>query len=227
VPALRADLSRYMQSIGRPDTGGIGSDARLYSNAQAVAAIQDQDGLITELSKTYTMRKALIQTAVYWAMRDYGLAAQSADQQVADHHLTGSGSVRDSHTGIGEISASDAIQAWNHCIGWGFTTGERRDPAKDADLWTVWQQLNKDNAFSVRTAALIHLWGTRGRPGGRLPPGDRVTTPRSMRLDLVEFEITELLRRYRAWDPDVESQTHQSLAVYQIFEKYNSILRNA
>jgi peptidoglycan hydrolase-like protein with peptidoglycan-binding domain len=227
VPALRADLSRYMRSIGRPDGGGIGSDARLYTNAQAVAAIQEQDGLITELSTTYTMRKALIQTVVYWALRDYGLADQATDQQVADHHLTGSGSVRDSHTGIGEISAGDAIQAWNHCIGWGFATGDHRDPAKDADLWTVWQRLNKDNAFSVRTAALIHLWGTRGRPGGQLPPGDRVTTPRSMRLDLAEFEITELLRRYRAWDPDVESQTHQSLAVYQIFEKYNSILRNA
>ncbi|MFB6848200.1 glycoside hydrolase domain-containing protein [Streptomyces sp. NPDC056373] len=227
VPALRADLARYMRSIGRPDTGGIGADARLYTNAQAVAAIQDQDGLITELSKTYSMRKALIQTAVYWAMRDYDLSDQSTDQQVADHHLGGSGPVRDSHTGIGEISAADAIQAWNHCIGWGFADGDRRDPAKDADLWTVWQQLNKDNAFSVRTAALIHLWGTRGRPGGQLPPGNRVTTPRSMRLDLVEFEITELLRRYRAWDPDVESQTHQSLAVYQIFEKYNSILRNA
>ncbi|MFI9755561.1 glycoside hydrolase domain-containing protein [Streptomyces collinus] len=227
VPALRADLSRYMRSIGRPDGGGIGSDARLYTNAQAVAAIQEQDGLITELSTTYTMRKALIQTVVYWALRDYGLADQATDQQVADHHLTGSGSVRDSHTGIGEISAGDAIQAWNHCIGWGFATGDHRNPAKDADLWTVWQRLNKDNAFSVRTAALIHLWGTRGRPGGQLPPGDRVTTPRSMRLDLAEFEITELLRRYRAWDPDVESQTHQSLAVYQIFEKYNSILRNA
>ncbi|MFD5227809.1 glycoside hydrolase domain-containing protein [Streptomyces qaidamensis] len=227
VPALRADLSRYMRSIGRPDAGGIGSDARLYTNAQTVAAIQEQDGLITELSKTYTMRKALIQTVVYWAMRDYGLADQATDRQVADHHLSGSGSVRDSHTGIGEIGAGDAIQAWNHCIGWGFATGDHRDPAEDADLWTVWQRLNKDNAFSVRTAALIHLWGTRGRPGGQLPPGDRVTTPRSMRLDLAEFEITELLRRYRAWDPDVESQTHQSLAVYQIFEKYNSIVRNA
>ncbi|WP_328412711.1 DUF1906 domain-containing protein [Streptomyces violaceus] len=227
VPALRADLSRYMRSIGRPDLGGIGSDARLYTNSQAVGAIQDQDELITELSHTYTMRKALIQTAVYWAMRDYSLAGQATDQQVADHHLTGSGSVRDSPTGIGEISATDAIQAWNHCIGWGYTTGDRRDPGKDADLWSVWQRLNKDNAFSVRTAALIHLWGVRGRPGGQLPPGDRVTTPRSMRLDLAEFEITELLRRYRAWDPDVEAQTHQSLAVYQIFEKYNSIVRNA
>ncbi len=227
VPALRTDLSRYMQSIGRPDLGGIGSDARLYTNSQAVGAIQDQDELITELSHTYKMRKALVQTAVYWAMRDYSLAGQATDQQVADHHLTGSGSVRDSHTGIGEISATDAIQAWNHCVGWGYTTGDRRDPGKDADLWPVWQQLNKDNAFSVRTAALIHLWGVRGRPGGQLPPGDRVTTPRSMRLDLAEFEITELLRRYRAWDPDVEAQTHQSLAVYQIFEKYNSIVRNA
>jgi peptidoglycan hydrolase-like protein with peptidoglycan-binding domain len=227
VPALRADLARYMRSIGRPDLGGVGSDARLYTNAQAVEAIQDQDGLITELSHTYTMRKALIQTAVYWAMRDYSLADQATDQQVADHHLTGSGQVRDSHTGIGQISGFDAIQAWNHCIGWGYTTGDRRDPAKDADLWSVWQQLSKDNAFSVRTAALVHLWGVRGRPGGQLPPGDRVTTPRSMRLDLAEFEITELLRRYRAWDPDVEAQTHQSLAVYQIFEKYNSIARNA
>ncbi|MEU1934858.1 glycoside hydrolase domain-containing protein [Streptomyces coeruleorubidus] len=226
VPALRADLARYMRSIGRPDLGGVGGDAGLYTNVQAVEAIQDQDGLITELSNTYKMRKALIQTAVYWAMRDYSLADQATDQQVADHHLTGSGPVRDSHTGIGQISASDAIQAWNHCIGWGFTTGDRRDPAKDADLWSVWQQLSKDNAFSVRTAALVHLWGTRGRPGGQLPPGDRVTTPRSMRLDLAEFEITELLRRYRAWDPDVEAQTHQSLAVYQIFEKYNSIARN-
>ncbi|MFD6175262.1 glycoside hydrolase domain-containing protein [Streptomyces coeruleorubidus] len=227
VPALRADLARYMRSIGRPDLGGVGGDAGLYTNAQAVEAVQDQDGLITELSNTYKMRKALVQTAVYWAMRDYSLADQATDQQVADHHLTGSGSVKDSHTGIGQISASDAIQAWNHCIGWGFTTGDRRDPAKDADLWSVWQRLSKDNAFSVRTAALIHLWGTRGRPGGQLPPGDRVTTPRSMRLDLAEFEITELLRRYRAWDPDVEAQTHQSLAVYQIFEKYNSIARNA
>ncbi|MER6713068.1 glycoside hydrolase domain-containing protein [Streptomyces sp. NPDC000877] len=227
VPALRADLARYMQSIGRPDMGGVGDDAKLYTNAQAVEALQDQDALITQLSNTYKMRKALIQTAVYWAMRDYSLADQATDQQVADHHLSGSGSVRDSHTGIGEISAADAIQAWNHCIGWGFATGDHRDPAKDADLWAVWQQLSKDNGFSVRTAALVHLWGTRGRPGGQLPPGDRVTTPRSMRLDLVEFEITELLRRYRAWDPDVESQTHQSLAVYQIFEKYNSIARNA
>ncbi|KDN77031.1 hypothetical protein DF19_14970 [Streptomyces olindensis] len=227
VPALRADLARYMRSIGRPDMGGVGGDAKLYTNAQAVEAIQDQDALITELSTTYKMRKALIQTVVYWAMRDYSLADQATDQQVADHHLSGSGSVRDSHTGIGEISAADAIQAWNHCIGWGFATGDHRDPAKDADLWAVWQQLSKDNGFSVRTAALIHLWGTRGRPGGQLPPGDRVTTPRSMRLDLAEFEITELLRRYRAWDPDVESQTHQSMAVYQIFEKYNSIARNA
>ncbi|MEU1849403.1 glycoside hydrolase domain-containing protein [Streptomyces sp. NPDC019990] len=227
VPALRADLARYMRSIGRPDIGGIGEDARLYTNSQAVEAIQAQDELITQLSNTHTMRKALIQTAVYWAMRDYSLADQATDQQVADYHLSGSGTVKDSHTGIGEISAADAIQAWNHCIGWGFTTGDHRDPAKDADLWTVWRQLSKDNAFSVRTAALIHLWGTRGRPGGQLPPGDRVTTPRSMRLDLAEFEITELLRRYRAWDPDVESQTHQSLAVYQIFEKYNSIARNA
>ncbi|MGA5360833.1 glycoside hydrolase domain-containing protein [Streptomyces purpurascens] len=227
VPALRADLSRYMRSIGRPDLGGIGSEARLYTNAQAVGTIQDQDGLITELSHTFSMRKALIQTAVYWAIRDYSLADQARDQQVADHHLTGSGSVKDSPTGIGEISATDAIQAWNHCVGWGYTTGDHRDPGKDADLWSVWQRLNKDNAFSVRTAALIHLWGVRGRPGGQLPPGDRVTTPRSMRLDLAEFEITELLRRYRAWDPDVEAQTHQSLAVYQIFEKYNSIARHA
>lgn len=227
VPALSADLSRYMRSIGYPDMGGVGSDARLYSNSQTVDAIQAQDELITKLSNTYSMRKALIQTAVYWAMRDYSLADQAMDQKVVDHHTSGTGTVKDSHTGIAEVSGSDAIQAWNHCIGWGYTTGEHLDAGKDADIWSVWQQLNKDNAFAVRTVALIHLWDTRGRPGAHLPPGDRVTTPRSMRLDLAEFEITELLRRYRAWDPDEEAQTHQSLAVYQLFEKYNSIARNA
>ncbi|MDX3315110.1 DUF1906 domain-containing protein [Streptomyces sp. ME08-AFT2] len=227
LPALRADLSRYMQSIGYPDLGGIGSDAKLYSNSQAVDVLQDQDELITQLSNTYSMRKSLIQTAVYWAMREYSLADQAADQKVVGYHLSGSGTVKDSHTGIAEISGTDAIQAWNHCIGWGYTTGKHLDAGRDADIWSVWQRLNKDNAFTVRTVALIHLWDVRGRPGGRLPPGDRVTTPRTMRLGLAEFEITELLRRYRAWDPDQEAQTHQSLAVYQLFEKYNSIARNA
>ncbi|WP_307037355.1 glycoside hydrolase domain-containing protein [Streptomyces canus] len=227
LPSLRSDLSRYMQSIGYADAGGIGTDAKLYSNSQAVDAIQDQDELITQLSNTYTMRKALIQTAVYWAMRDYSLADQAVDQKVVGYHLSGSGTVKDSHTGIAEISGTDAIQAWNHCIGWGYTTGKHLDAGKDADIWSVWQRLNKDNAFTVRTVALIHLWDLRGRPGGWLPPGDRVTTPRTMRLGLAEFEITELLRRYRAWDPDQEAQTHQSMAVYQLFEKYNSIARNA
>ncbi|AVZ72881.1 hypothetical protein SLUN_12455 [Streptomyces lunaelactis] len=228
--ALHDDLGRFMRSIGYADDGGTGADAKLFTHTQCFETIMSFDTLITQLSNRYSMRKALIQTNAYWEMRHYDLIDQAVDHQVASYHLNGVGAVKDSSTGIAQISGRVGIIAWNHCINKGFASGTVLDPNKDSDIWTMWQKVNKDNAFSVQTVSLLHLWGVDGKPGGDNPP-DGETILRSMRLDYTEKEIFELVRRYQGWGklPNgerVEEHATKRMTLYQIFEKYNGIVRN-
>ncbi|MEV5887341.1 glycoside hydrolase domain-containing protein [Streptomyces sp. NPDC052020] len=222
--ALRDDLSRYMRSIGYEDDGGTGADARLFTHTQCFETIMSYDAQTTQLSRTYSMRKALIQTSAYWEMRHYDLIDQGVDHQVASYHLNGIGAVKDSSTGIGQISGEVGIRAWNHCIDKGFVTGTRTDPTKDADIWAMWQKVNKDNGFSMRTVPLIHLWGVAGKPGGKNPPTGE-TTLRAMSLDYTEGEIFEIIRRYQGWGDQAEADAAKRMGLYHIFEKYNNLVR--
>nr|WP_203644012.1 glycoside hydrolase domain-containing protein [Streptomyces sp. SID14478] len=224
LTALHDDLGKYMRSIGFADDGGTGADARLFTHTECFETIMANDQQTTQLSNAYDMRKALIQTSAYWEMRHYDLIDQGVDHQVASYHLNGIGIVKDSSTGIAQISGDVGIRAWNHCIDKGFVTGKVLDPTKDADIWERWQQLNGDNAFSMRTVPLVHLWGVDGKPGGGNPPGGE-TTLRSMRLDYTENEIFQILRRYQGWGDQAEADAGKRMAIYQIFEKYNSIMR--
>ncbi|QCX77883.1 Putative peptidoglycan binding domain protein [Streptomyces sp. YIM 121038] len=225
LTALSGDISKYMRSIGFPDDGGSGSDARLFTHKQCFETVMSQDELITDLSHRYKMRKALIQTTTYWEMRHYDLVDQGVDHAVALYHLQGIGNRRDSSTGIAQISGEVCIRAWNHGIKKGYVEGPILDPAKDADIWTMWQKVNKDHSFSVTTVSLIHLWGVDGKPGGENPPGGE-TTLRSMRLDYTEGEIYQVLRRYQGWGNMAEEHATKRMALYQILEKYNGIVRN-
>lgn len=62
-------------------------------------------------------------------------------------------------------------------------------------------------------------------PGGSNPPAGE-TTLRSMRLDYTESEIFQVLRRYQGWGTEAEEHATKRMALYQIFEKYNGIVRN-
>lgn len=220
--ALQGDISKYMQSIGFPNSGGN----RLFTHTECFETVMARDALITQLSKVQNMRKALIQTSTYWEMRHYDLLDQTADQAVAAYHLQGTGNVRDTSTGIAQISGDVGIRAWNHCIEKGYVDGGTKlDPAKDADIWTMWQKLNQDNAFSVSTVVMVHLWGTDGKPGGSNPPGGEEIM-RGMRLDYTEKEVFEVLRRYQGFGDMAEEHATKRMALYQIFEKYNGIVRN-
>ncbi|QIQ03140.1 glycoside hydrolase domain-containing protein [Streptomyces liangshanensis] len=222
--ALHDDLSKYMRSIGFADDGGTGADARLFTHTECFETIMSFDQQTTELSNKYKMRKALIQTSAYWEMRHYDLIDQGVDHAVALYHLQGIGTKKDSSTGIGQIGGEVGIRAWNHCINKGFVTGTVTDPTKDADIWVMWQKVNKDNAFTMRTVPLLHLWGVDGKPGGQNPPTGE-TTLRSMRLDYTEREVFQVLRRYQGWGDQAEADATKRMAIYQIFEKYNAIMR--
>ncbi|MGW2924321.1 glycoside hydrolase domain-containing protein [Streptomyces fungicidicus] len=223
-PAMHTDISTYMKSIGFPD-----SDAkRIFTHTECLETVMAHDALITSLSNTYNMRKALIQTSAYWEMRHYDAIDLTVDAAVTYYH-TGVGGddispVRDSSTGIAQISGDVGIRAWNYCIGKGYASGTVLDPAKDADIWTMWHKVNQDNAYSVRTVSLIHLWDAGGKPGGNNGP-DGETVLRTMRLDYTQKEIFEVLRRYQGWGDEAEAHATKRMALYQLFEKYNGLSR--
>ncbi|MFI6489346.1 glycoside hydrolase domain-containing protein [Streptomyces sp. NPDC050564] len=222
--ALHDDIGKYMQSIGFPNDGGN----RIFSHTQCFETVLANDDVVTAQSNRYNMRKALIQTSAYWEMRHYDIIDQAVDAAVVYYHTGVGGGMtpkRDSSTGIAQISGEVGIRAWNHCITKGYVSGTILDPAKDADIWTMWQKVNKDNAYALQTVSLIHLWDAEGKPGGQNPPAGE-TTLRSMRLDYTESEIFQVLRRYQGWGQEAEEHATKRMALYQIFEKYNGIVRN-
>ncbi|MBD0844591.1 glycoside hydrolase domain-containing protein [Streptomyces sp. TRM68416] len=221
--ALTSDVSTYMEQIGFPD-----SDAsRIFTHTECLETIMAHDTLVTQLSNRYNMRKALIQTSAYWEMRHYDVVDLTVDAAVTYYHTGVGGGVvpkRDSSTGIAQISGEVGIRAWNHCIQAGLVSGTVLDPAKDADIWTMWQKVNQDNAHSVRTVALIHLWDASGKAGGQNPP-DGESTLRPMSLDYNQSEIFQVLRRYQGWGDEAEEHAGKRMALYQLFEKYNGLSR--
>ncbi|MGW9212277.1 glycoside hydrolase domain-containing protein [Embleya sp. NPDC055664] len=219
--ALQDDLGKYMESIGFPNDGGV----KTYQHWKCFqTTVVDHDDVITELSNRYNMRKALIQTSAYWEMRHIGLEDEAQDLRVKAYHTGLPGGVRDSSTGIAQITGNAAILAWNHCIGKGYVSGTLRDPDKDSDIYAVWKMVQGEE-FALRTVALIHLWGSEGKPGGMNPPGGEYML-RSMRLDYTETETFEVLRRYQGWGDEAVAHAGKRMALYQILEKYNGIARN-
>ncbi|NLT53950.1 MAG: DUF1906 domain-containing protein [Actinomycetales bacterium] len=230
VDALRLDIGKYMESIGFPNDGGL---LRYTHLGCFNTAVVEHDELITNLSRRYDMRKALIQTTVYWEMRHIGIEDEGKDALVELCHAGGlgdvceAGGVRDPSTGIAQITGNAAIRAWNHCIQRGYVTGPIRtfDPDNDSDLYDMWKQV-QDEEFALQTVALIHLWGADGKPGGSNSP-DGETDMRPMALDYTESEVFQILRRYQGWNDVAELHAGRRMALYHIFEKYNGISRHA
>lgn len=106
----------------------------------------------------------------------------------------------------------------------GYVSGAITDPDDDNDIYTMWKKV-QDNAFALRTVALLHLWAAAGKPGGNNPPAGE-TVLRSMSLDYVENEIFEILRRYQGWGDEPVEHAKMRLALYHLFEKYDGISRN-
>ncbi|MDQ1293136.1 MAG: hypothetical protein QG608_1017 [Actinomycetota bacterium] len=231
VEALSLDIGKYMESIGFPNDGGL----RQYSHQECFDTVVFHDDLITNLSHRHDMRKALIQTTVYWEMRHIGAEDALQDTRVKMYHDGVPGGVRDSSTGIAQITGNAAVRAWNHCISRGYVTGpilaldpENRiyDPENDGDLYDMWKQVKDDREFALRTVALIHLWDADGKPGGNNPQSGE-SDMRTMALDYTETEVFQILRRYQGYGDEAELHAGRRMGLYHIFEKYNGISRNA
>lgn len=219
--AMMDDVGKFMESLGYPSDGGT----RSYTHAKCFqTTVLDHDDLITTLSNTFNLRKALIQTSAYWEMRHITLEDELAWEAVIAAYNTTGKFIRDTSTGIAKQRALSLIGAWNHCLTKGYISGRPiLDPSKDDDKYSIWKKSHDDQEFALTSVCMIDMWDIDGKPGG----DDNSPAIRSPRLDYTDPEIYEVLRRYQG--PAVEpalSEAKKRMGLYYIMEKYNSISRN-
>ncbi|MFJ6727160.1 glycoside hydrolase domain-containing protein [Streptomyces sp. NPDC091281] len=225
-PGLRADIRAYMESIGFAE-----DDGRLYTTTQCLETIMAGDAAVTDTARAYGMRKALIQTTAFWEFRHYGNEDLGKDVGVWFYHTGvipdwGKGlpvvsGLRDSSTGVGQMFGFVGVLAWNNSIDLGLVSGTKKDPAKDADIFYVWDKLRTDNDFALTSVGHAHIWAASGKPGG-----DRETPMKRMpNIDYTDSEIYEVLRRYQGPVEPAFTDARKRMPLYYIFEKYNRMMR--
>lgn len=207
--ALLKDVQTYLESINIPETGGPAQEVLTKrSTTESFEIVMNLDGVVTDLARSFRMRKALIQCPLLWEIRKYNI-----DDPIADN-LVESGVKNDSSTGLAQIFAATAIKSRNYCINQDIIGGAIMNPGNDLDLRTVWNKLHYDDIYNTGTVPLVLIEGANavgiGRPG----------------LNFSEDDSRKALARYNGTGDDAVKYGHQLIGLYKVFEKYHAPLRN-
>ncbi|MGW6056022.1 glycoside hydrolase domain-containing protein [Streptomyces sp. NPDC055189] len=231
--SLLKEADDYMESIGRPTSGGSSGDGYVYTRKQCLETIISYDDVITSSSRRYRMRKALIQTAAFWEFCHYNQWDVVQDAGVVWYYtgaipdwgkdLPGVNKLTDSATGVAKMKSRTCILSRNNSIRSGILDGDILDPAKGSDVWATWQKNNQNNSFNLGNVAHAHIWGADGKKGD---PVEESKIRRPV-LDYTDDETYEVLRRYQGSGPVAEKDAKLRMPLYAIFEKYNRIIRGA
>ncbi|MCW2877285.1 MAG: hypothetical protein JWQ95_1385 [Sphaerisporangium sp.] len=199
------------------------------STEHSLDMVLRQDALITGLSRVYRMRKALIQSQVFWATRRitpedaladlavmayYGYRAELEAWQASppERRATTPPPTApyprkdDTSTGVGQIHARAAIAARNHAAGAGVIASEPLDPDDWQVIRSVWRRLREDPEYNISTVPLVLLTCADETGAG----GDPLAYDASRLVDVMD--------RY--------SGNGSELAhIYEVFETYNASTR--
>ncbi|MGC4954608.1 glycoside hydrolase domain-containing protein [Actinomadura citrea] len=206
---LLSDIRHYFSTIGIEESG----TGQPYSTEESFRILMAYDRLITNLARTLRMRKSLIQVPLLWEIRHYSDLDIVSDELVRQHYQNGIGGKTDGSTGLGQIFAATAINSRNYCVDQGLLNVPKLDPAKEADLWQIWQKLNTDPDFNIGVVPHVHIWGAND-----------VGAPRPS-LDYSDANTLRVLVRYQGSGPDAEAEGQKRLGLYQVFEGFNKPLR--
>ncbi|MFF2627213.1 glycoside hydrolase domain-containing protein [Kitasatospora griseola] len=219
VPAMQTDVGKYMESLGYPIDGGT----RSYQHWKCFqSTVIDHDDLITELSVKYKLRKALVQTSAYWEMRHIEPADEAAWLATISLFNT-VGKFKDTSTGIAKQRGLTLTGAWNYCLAQGLITGRGiADRTNDEHLYNAWKSSYDSETSALTSVFLIHMWDIAGKPDG----DDKSPAMRPPRLDYVDSEIYDVLRRYQGPGAEAFEEAKKRMGLYYIMEKYNAISRN-
>jgi len=224
---LATELASYCASVETGTVLPVDPDPRA-----ALDALLNYDTLITTLSRTWGIRKAMIQTVSFWEYWNICVPDLGADELVASYYTymtvlqkyeeapVGPPPVLviptkdDSSTGFAQIFARTAIWAHNWAVERGLAEGPTWDESDWHQMWEVWQQLRDSDTFNLSTVPAVLL-------AGAVDVGI-VNVPR---LDFTADETIQILARYNGTNQDARDYGHKVKPIYDIFETYNAALR--
>lgn len=223
--ALLNDLLAYSDKVTSNKFG------LKHSMGDALDVVLGYDELITNLSRSYGVRKALLQTPSFWEYWKETPADDLADALVTEWYAykeayeawqkvpigpapTPPVVVReDASTGISQIFAATAIRARNWAVGQGLINGSTLDPGDWHVMERVWNSLHDDGNYNIGTVPLVLFQG-----------GTEVGVS-GIRLNYTDTELHKLFARYNGTNSDADHYGGELLGAYKIFERYNATLR--
>ncbi|MFC4590356.1 glycoside hydrolase domain-containing protein [Sphaerisporangium corydalis] len=230
--ALLEDLAAYLASIGMADKPLVWPN----STEASLDTVLRQDSLITGLSRVYRMRKALIQSPMFWETRRLTAEDALADLAVtayygyraeleAWHELPPGERTTtpvpvppflqkdDASAGSGRIFARTAIAAHNHAVGAGLIEGEPLDPDDWHVMRDIRRRLRDDPEYTAGTMPQVIAMAA-SEAGVDADP-----------LSYDTDGLSAVLARYHGTGEQAEQYGRELSGVYAVFEKYNATLR--
>lgn len=224
-PPLSTDLNAYAETVVSNKVG------LKHSVDASIDVVIAYDELITNLSRSLGVRKAMIQAEVFWEYWKQTPADDLADGFVVSWYAykiafeawervpigpapTPPAIVHeDASTGIAQIFAATAIRARNWALGQGLITG---DPLNGNDwhvVYNTWNSLHDDGNYNVSTVPYVLFEGAAqlGITG--------------LRLNYTETELRQIFSRYNGTGEGAELYGRELHGVYLIFEDHNAALR--
>ena len=236
------DLRNY--GTRKQPNAGLG-EALVHSVDEGFDAIHKYDAQITELSRRYHIRKAMIQAVVLWEYWGWNELDHPTDLS----HLT-TGHPNDPTTGIAQIMAGTAICSRNWAVrahlipgiilsgqcgeknlesdqekaigGCSGLVDDTNDPAQTRRVRElVWRSLYSDDAYNISTVPVVLLCGAAATLGSQAVPnlldaGVKIYSGP---------ELVKIFGRYNGFGDAAARYGEAVLGVYHIFEEYNSVIR--
>jgi peptidoglycan hydrolase-like protein with peptidoglycan-binding domain len=224
-PQLATDLKAYADTVTSNKTG------LKHSVDEAIDVVVAYDELITNLSRSFGVRKAMIQSGVFWEYWKQTPADDVADGLVVSWYAykiafeawqqvpIGPAPTppvvvhEDSSTGIAQIFAGTSIRARNWALGQGLIAGTPLDAGDWHVVYAVWNSLHDDGNYNVATVPLA------------LFEGAAAIGVTGLRLNYTDTELQRIFARYNGTGPDADHYGVELHGVYRIFEAYNAALR--
>lgn len=208
---MRAELVPYLKGIMTPwqKAKALREREAAYDN------LMKYDEIITKYSNSFKVRKSLIQTIILWEHGVEGKDDLLGDMAVIDYYSLGLGSKKDSSTGICQIFAKTAIEAYNFAVGQGLISEKNLLTENKENVKNMWYKLFFDVDFNIKMGTLNLLYCD----------WQKNSSYKSYKYDTDESNIKRILERYNGEGKDAIEYAERNYGLYKIFEKYNEAMR--
>ncbi|GKS12896.1 hypothetical protein YDYSY3_38960 [Paenibacillus chitinolyticus] len=208
----------------------------LRSRAAAVAKVFEYDALITQLSQTYSMRKAMIQAVLFRELCFEGAEDVVMDSLVASYYsykhsyedwenlplvikaITPPptfpiGAQEDCSTGHAQIFAKTAINSNNYAVQERIISGQTFNVNDWKDMGYVWNKLHTDQVYNISVCPLVLLLAAEQVQVNRV----------FYQYDIPK--VKKVIARYNGTGDQAIQYGEETYQYYTIFEYYNKMIR--